>query len=104
MLKNRKVLGGGVYGRKEKRDGKIEVLVVGEVNGEMGVWEVLVEGGGKMGMGKKVLLDDVKEMVGEVMENSSRGGGRVGLVYDEDGNDDVSKGWVFGVGEGGVGG
>jgi S-adenosylmethionine:tRNA ribosyltransferase-isomerase len=77
-----KVFPARLYGTKEKTDAKIEVFLLRELNGEVRLWDVLVEPARKIRIGNKLFFDDTSTMVAEVIDNTTSRGRTLRFLYD----------------------
>lgn len=95
IFNNTKVFPARLYGRKEKTGAKIEVFLLRELNGEMRLWDVLVDPARKIRVGNKLYFDDGEEneiLVAEVIDNTTSRGRTIRFLFD--GTDDEFNGML----------
>lgn len=83
VLNNTKVFHARLFGRKEKTNAKIELLLLRELNKEDNIWDVIVEPARKVRIGNKVYFDDGK-LLCEVVDNTTSRGRTTRFIYDGD--------------------
>lgn len=86
VMNDTKVFPARLFGRKEKTNAKIEVILLRELNKEDNIWDVIVEPARKVRIGNKVYFDDGKLMC-EIVDNTTSRGRTIRFVT----NDDVYK-------------
>jgi S-adenosylmethionine:tRNA ribosyltransferase-isomerase len=79
VLNNTKVIPARLYGVKEETGGKVEFLLLNEV--ELDTWEVLVRPGRKVKIGTKVIFGD-RDLIAEVKDRTDFGGRVVEFEYE----------------------
>lgn len=72
-----------LYGRKEKTNAKIEVLLLRELRNEERLWDALVEPARKVRIGNKIFFND-DNFYAEVMDNTTSRGRTLRLSYEGD--------------------
>lgn len=82
IFNDTKVFPARLYGTKEKTDAKIEVFLLRELNGNMRLWDVLVEPARKIRIGNKLFFDDTNTMVAEVIDNTTSRGRTLRFLHD----------------------
>ncbi|MBM2815937.1 MAG: queA [Ignavibacteria bacterium] len=70
-----------LYGKKEKTNAKIEVMLLRELRSEERIWDVLVEPARKVRIGNKIYFDNNKFYC-EVVDNTTSRGRTVRFSYD----------------------
>ncbi|OGU60321.1 MAG: tRNA preQ1(34) S-adenosylmethionine ribosyltransferase-isomerase QueA [Ignavibacteria bacterium GWF2_33_9] len=80
VVNETKVFPAKLYGRKEKTDAEIEVLLLRELRKEDRLWDVLVEPARKVRIGNKIYFDDYKFYC-EVIDNTTNRGRTVRFSY-----------------------
>jgi S-adenosylmethionine:tRNA ribosyltransferase-isomerase len=70
-----------LYGKKEKTNAKIEVMLLRELKAEDRIWDVLVEPARKVRIGNKIYFDNNKFYC-EVIDNTTSRGRTVRFSYD----------------------
>ncbi len=83
VLNNTKVFPARLFGKKEKTNAKIEVLLLRELNKEDNIWDVIVEPARKVRIGNKVHFDDGK-LLCEIVDNTTSRGRTIRFIYDGD--------------------
>jgi S-adenosylmethionine:tRNA ribosyltransferase-isomerase len=81
LLNNTKVFPARMYGKKEKTGAKIEVFLLRELNGEMKLWDVLVDPARKIRVGNKLYFGD-DDLVAEVVDNTTSRGRTIRFLSD----------------------
>ncbi len=79
---NTKVFPARLYGRKEKTGARIEVFLLRELNGEMFLWDVLVDPARKIRVGNKLYFGEEDELVAEVVDNTTSRGRTIRFLHD----------------------
>jgi S-adenosylmethionine:tRNA ribosyltransferase-isomerase len=82
VLNNTKVFSARLYGRKEKTGAKIEVFMLRELNGDMHLWDVLVDPARKIRVGNKLYFGDDDMLVAEVVDNTTSRGRTIRFLHD----------------------
>ncbi len=82
VLNETKVFPARIFGRKEKTNARIEVLLLRELKSEDRIWDVLVEPARKVRIGNKIFFDSTKFFC-EVIDNTTSRGRTVRFTYDE---------------------
>jgi S-adenosylmethionine:tRNA ribosyltransferase-isomerase len=82
VLNNTKVFPARLYGKKEKTNAKIEVMLLRELKAEERIWDVLVEPARKVRIGNKIYFDNNKFYC-EVIDNTTSRGRTVRFSYEE---------------------
>lgn len=83
VLNNTKVFPARLFGKKEKTNAKIEVMLLRELKAEDRIWDVLVEPARKVRIGNKIYFDNSKFYC-EVIDNTTSRGRTVRFSYDGD--------------------
>lgn len=83
VLNETKVFPARLYGKKEKTNAKIEVLLLRELKADERIWDVLVEPARKVRIGNKIFFDGTKFYC-EVIDNTTSRGRTVKFTYDGD--------------------
>lgn len=83
VINQTKVFPARLYGKKEKTNAKIEVLLLRELKAEERIWDVLVEPARKVRIGNKIYFDSSKFYC-EVIDNTTSRGRTVKFTYDGD--------------------
>jgi len=83
VLNETKVFPARLYGKKEKTNAKIEVLLLRELKSNERIWDVLVEPARKVRIGNKIFFDGTKFYC-EVIDNTTSRGRTVKFTYDGD--------------------
>ncbi|MEJ5244642.1 MAG: tRNA preQ1(34) S-adenosylmethionine ribosyltransferase-isomerase QueA [Bacteroidota bacterium] len=83
VLNETKVFPARLYGKKEKTNAKIEVLLLRELKSDERIWDVLVEPARKVRIGNKIFFDSPKFYC-EVIDNTTSRGRTVKFTYDND--------------------
>ena len=81
VVNNTKVFPARLYGKKEKTNAKIEVMLLRELKAEDRIWDVLVEPARKVRIGNKIYFDNNKFYC-EVIDNTTSRGRTVRFSYD----------------------
>ncbi len=81
VINETKVFPARVYGKKEKTNARIEVLLLRELKAEDRIWDVLVEPARKVRIGNKIYFDNNKFYC-EVIDNTTSRGRTVRFSYD----------------------
>jgi S-adenosylmethionine:tRNA ribosyltransferase-isomerase len=81
VLNETKVFPARLYGKKEKTNAKIEVMLLRELKAEDRIWDVLVEPARKVRIGNKIYFDNGKFYC-EVIDNTTSRGRTVRFSYD----------------------
>lgn len=81
VLNQTKVFPARLYGKKEKTNAKIEVMLLRELKSEDRIWDVLVEPARKVRIGNKIFFDNNKFYC-EVIDNTTSRGRTVRFSYD----------------------
>lgn len=83
VINQTKVFPARLYGKKEKTNAKIEVMLLRELKAEERIWDVLVEPARKVRIGNKIFFDGTKFYC-EVIDNTTSRGRTVKFGYDGD--------------------
>jgi len=83
VINETKVFPARLYGKKEKTNATIEVLLLRELKSEEKIWDVLVEPARKVRIGNKIYFDDEKFYC-EVIDNTTSRGRTVRFSYHDD--------------------
>lgn len=83
VLNETKVFPAKLYGKKEKTNAQIEVMLLRELNKEDRIWDVLVEPARKVRIGNKIYFDNNKFYC-EVIDNTTSRGRTVRFSYEGD--------------------
>lgn len=81
VLNQTKVFPARLFGKKEKTNAKIEVMLLRELKSEERIWDVLVEPARKVRIGNKIYFDNSKFYC-EVIDNTTSRGRTVRFSYD----------------------
>jgi len=81
VLNETRVFPARLYGKKEKTNAKIEVMLLRELKAEERIWDVLVEPARKVRIGNKIYFDNGKFYC-EVIDNTTSRGRTVRFSYD----------------------
>lgn len=81
VLNETKVFPARLFGKKEKTNAKIEVLLLRELKAEDRIWDVIVEPARKVRIGNKIYFDNNKFYC-EVIDNTTSRGRTVRFSYD----------------------
>lgn len=81
VINETKVFPARLYGKKEKTNAKIEVMLLRELKAEERIWDVLVEPARKVRIGNKIYFDNNKFYC-EVIDNTTSRGRTVRFSYD----------------------
>jgi S-adenosylmethionine:tRNA ribosyltransferase-isomerase len=81
VLNETKVFPARVFGKKEKTNAKIEVMLLRELKAEDRIWDVLVEPARKVRIGNKIYFDNSKFYC-EVIDNTTNRGRTVRFSYE----------------------
>lgn len=81
VLNETKVFPARLFGKKEKTNAKIEVMLLRELKAEDRIWDVLVEPARKVRIGNKIYFDNNKFYC-EVIDNTTSRGRTVRFSYD----------------------
>ena len=90
VLNETKVFPARLFGKKEKTNAKIEVMLLRELKSEERIWDVLVEPARKVRIGNKIYFDNGKFYC-EVIDNTTSRGRTVRFSYDGNLFDIISK-------------
>ena len=83
VINDTKVFPARLYGKKEKTNAVIEVMLLRELKSEERIWDVLVEPARKVRIGNKIYFDNSKFYC-EVIDNTTSRGRTVKFGYDGD--------------------
>lgn len=83
VLNQTKVFPARLFGKKEKTNAKIEVMLLRELKSEERIWDVLVEPARKVRIGNKIFFDNNKFYC-EVIDNTTSRGRTVRFSYEGD--------------------
>lgn len=83
VLNETKVFPAKLFGKKEKTNAQIEVMLLRELNKEDRIWDVLVEPARKVRIGNKIYFDNNKFYC-EVIDNTTSRGRTVRFSYEGD--------------------
>ncbi len=81
VLNETKVFPARLYGKKEKTNAKIEVMLLRELKAEERIWDVLVEPARKVRIGNKIYFDNTNFYC-EVIDNTTSRGRTVRFSYE----------------------
>ncbi len=81
VLNETKVFPARLYGKKEKTNAKIEVMLLRELKAEERIWDVLVEPARKVRIGNKIFFEN-NQFYCEVIDNTTSRGRTVKFSYD----------------------
>ena len=82
IINNTKVFPARLYGKKEKTGANIEVFLLRELNGELNLWDVLVDPARKIRVGNKLYFGDDDLLVAEVVDNTTSRGRTIRFLFD----------------------
>lgn len=82
VLNDTKVFPAKLYGKKEKTDAEIMVLLLRELNPEQRLWDVIVEPARKIRIGNKLYFGEDDSLVAEVIDNTTSRGRTLRFLYD----------------------
>jgi S-adenosylmethionine:tRNA ribosyltransferase-isomerase len=83
VINDSKVFPARLYGKKEKTNAKIEVLLLRELKAEDRIWDVIVDPARKVRIGNKIYFDDNKFYC-EIIDNTTSRGRTVRFNYQGD--------------------
>jgi len=86
LLNNTRVFPAKMYGNKEKTGAQIEVFLLRELNGDLKLWDVLVDPARKIRVGNKLYFGD-DDLVAEVVDNTTSRGRTIRFLFDGDKED-----------------
>jgi S-adenosylmethionine:tRNA ribosyltransferase-isomerase len=81
VINETKVFPARLYGKKEKTNARIEVMLLRELKSEERIWDVLVEPARKVRIGNKIYFDN-NRFYCEVIDNTTSRGRTVRFSYD----------------------
>ena len=81
IANNTRVFPARLYGRKEKTGARIEVFLLRELNGEMYLWDVLVDPARKIRVGNKLYFGENDDLVAEVVDNTTSRGRTIRFLH-----------------------
>ncbi len=81
VINETKVFPARLFGKKEKTNAKIEVMLLRELKADERIWDVLVEPARKVRIGNKIFFDNNKFYC-EVIDNTTSRGRTVRFSYD----------------------
>lgn len=90
VLNQTKVFPARLYGKKEKTNAKIEVMLLRELKSQERIWDVLVEPARKVRIGNKIYFDN-NRFYCEVIDNTTSRGRTVRFSYEGNLFDIISK-------------
>lgn len=90
VLNQTKVFPARLYGKKEKTNARIEVMLLRELKAQERIWDVLVEPARKVRIGNKIYFDNNKFYC-EVIDNTTSRGRTVRFSYDGNLFDIIAK-------------
>lgn len=85
VINNTKVFPAKLYGKKEKTEADIEVLLLRELDHESRLWDVLVDPARKIRIGNKLYFGNIDQgegLVAEVIDNTTSRGRTLRFLYD----------------------
>ena len=82
VINNTKVFPAKLYGKKEKTEADIEVLLLRELDHESRLWDVLVDPARKIRIGNKLYFGEGEGLVAEVIDNTTSRGRTLRFLYD----------------------
>lgn len=83
VVNETKVFPARLFGKKEKTNAKIEVMLLRELKAQERIWDVLVEPARKVRIGNKIYFDNNKFYC-EIIDNTTSRGRTVRFSYDGD--------------------
>jgi S-adenosylmethionine:tRNA ribosyltransferase-isomerase len=90
VLNETKVFPARLYGKKEKTNAKIEVMLLRELKREDRIWDVIVEPARKVRIGNKIYFDN-NNFYCEVIDNTTSRGRTVRFSYNENLQEIISR-------------
>src|SRR5437868_8121123 len=84
VVNNTKVFPARMFGKKEKTESTIEVLLLRELNKTNHLWDVVVDPARKIRVGNKLYFGDNDELVAEVIDNTTSRGRTIRFLWDGD--------------------
>jgi S-adenosylmethionine:tRNA ribosyltransferase-isomerase len=90
VVNNTKVFPARMYGRKEKTEASVEVLLLRELNKTNHLWDVVVDPARKIRLGNKLYFGDTDELVAEVIDNTTSRGRTIRFLW-EGGDEDLKN-------------
>lgn len=85
VVNNVKVFPARLYARKERTNGKVEILLVRELSPEQHLWEVLADPARKVRVGNKLIFEDEKTgavLAAEVVDNTTSRGRTIKFLFE----------------------
>ena len=82
VINNTKVFPAKLYGKKEKTEADIEVLLLRELDHDSRLWDVLVDPARKIRIGNKLYFGEGESLVAEVIDNTTSRGRTLRFLYD----------------------
>ncbi len=82
VFNNTQVFPSRMIGIKEKTEAVIDVIMLRELNPEVKLWDVLVDPARKIRVGNKLFFGDDKNIVAEVIDNTTSRGRTLRFLYD----------------------
>jgi len=82
VVNNTKVFPARMYGRKEKTEAAVEVLLLRELNRTNHLWDVVVDPARKIRLGNKLYFGDTDELVAEVIDNTTSRGRTIRFFWE----------------------
>ncbi len=83
VLNNTRVFPARLYGKKEKTNAQIEVMLLRELKAQEKIWDVIVDPARKVRIGNKIYFDDYKFYC-EIIDNTTSRGRTVRFNYEGD--------------------
>lgn len=85
-----------LYGKKEKTNANIEILLLRELNHENKYWDVQVDPARKIRIGNKLFFDDDPEIIAEVIDNTTSRGRTFRFLTDYEPDEFIEKIYALG--------
>lgn len=85
VVNNVKVFPARLYARKERTNGKVEILLVRELDPDQHLWEVFADPARKVRVGNKLIFEDEKSgavLAAEVVDNTTSRGRTIKFLFD----------------------
>src|SRR6478752_7686762 len=87
VINNTKVFPARMFGRKEKTEAIVEVLLLRELNKTNRLWDVVVDPARKIRLGNKLHFGDAGELTAEVIDNTTSRGRTIRFLWEGDEDD-----------------
>jgi len=96
VMNDTKVFPARLYGRKEKTNALIEVLLLRELKPELHLWDVIVDPARKIRIGNKLYFGEDNSIVAEVIDNTTSRGRTLRFLYDGDHDEFIKQLYALG--------